>query len=145
MDKAAARLAAAVQAGETIAVFGDYDVDGATSSALLQRYLTAVGARCRVHIPDRIAEGYGPNAPALLRLQAEGAGVCVTVDCGTTAHAPLAAAARGRAGGDRLRPSRGRAGAAAGSGGGQPQPPGRRQRGSASSPPWGSASCCWWR
>jgi single-stranded-DNA-specific exonuclease len=92
MDKAVARVAAAIAAGELIAVFGDYDVDGATSAGLLQRFLTAVGGRVRVYIPDRQREGYGPNAPALLRLQAEGAGVVITVDCGTTAHAPLAAA-----------------------------------------------------
>ena len=91
MDKAVARVAAAIAAGELIAVFGDYDVDGATSAGLLQRFLTAVGGRVRVYIPDRQREGYGPNAPALLRLQAEGAGVVITVDCGTTAHAPLAA------------------------------------------------------
>ena len=90
MDKAAARLAAAIRAGEPIAVFGDYDVDGATSSALLNRFVSQVGGRVRVYIPDRIKEGYGPNAEALLRLQSEGAGVVVTVDCGTTAHQPLA-------------------------------------------------------
>ncbi|MCR6632876.1 MAG: single-stranded-DNA-specific exonuclease RecJ [Magnetospirillum sp.] len=93
MDKAAERLARAVMAGEPIGIFGDYDVDGATSSALLRVFLEASGATVRVHIPDRIAEGYGPNAPALLRLRSEGVGVVVTVDCGTTAFAPLAAAA----------------------------------------------------
>ncbi|WP_119169174.1 single-stranded-DNA-specific exonuclease RecJ [Algihabitans albus] len=93
MDKAAARLAVAVQKGETIGVFGDYDVDGATSSALLQRFFAALGIRTRIYIPDRLSEGYGPNAPALLRLKAEGVGVCVTVDCGTTAHAALTQAA----------------------------------------------------
>jgi single-stranded-DNA-specific exonuclease len=93
MDAAVARLARAIAAGETIAVFGDYDVDGATSAALLQRFLTAVGGRVRVYIPDRQREGYGPNAPALLRLKSEGAAVVITVDCGVTAHAPLAAAA----------------------------------------------------
>lgn len=93
MDRAAERLARAVMGGETIGIFGDYDVDGATSSALLRIFLESVGATVRVHIPDRISEGYGPNAPALLRLQAEGVGVVVTVDCGTTAYAPLAAAA----------------------------------------------------
>ncbi len=93
MDAAASRLARAVQGGETIAVFGDYDVDGATSSALLNRFFTAAGGRVRVYIPDRQREGYGPNAPALLRLKAEGAAVVVTVDCGITAHVPLASAA----------------------------------------------------
>ncbi|MGE0715748.1 MAG: single-stranded-DNA-specific exonuclease RecJ [Alphaproteobacteria bacterium] len=89
MDRAAARIAAAVQAGEGIAIFGDYDVDGATTSALLLRFLRAAGARASVYIPDRIAEGYGPNLPALLKLKAGGARVVVTVDCGTTAFAPL--------------------------------------------------------
>ena len=93
MDAAVARLARAVESFETIAVFGDYDVDGATSAAVLRRFLTAVGARVVVYVPDRLTEGYGPNAPALLKLKADGAGVVVTVDCGITAHAPLAAAA----------------------------------------------------
>jgi single-stranded-DNA-specific exonuclease len=93
MDKAVERLVRAVTSGETIGIFGDYDVDGATSSALLRNYLDAAGARTRVYIPDRMTEGYGPNEAALLRLKAEGAGVVVTVDCGTTAFEPLAAAA----------------------------------------------------
>ncbi len=93
MDAAAARLVRAVEAGETIAIFGDYDVDGATSAALLTRFFNAIGAYSRVYVPDRLREGYGPNAPALRRLRAEGAGVVVTVDCGTTAHQPLAEAA----------------------------------------------------
>jgi single-stranded-DNA-specific exonuclease len=93
MEKAATRLAEAVRRGETIGLFGDYDVDGATSAALLQRYFAAVGAATLVHIPDRMAEGYGPNAPALLRLKDKGAAVIVTVDCGITAFEPLAAAA----------------------------------------------------
>ncbi|HTY67120.1 MAG TPA: single-stranded-DNA-specific exonuclease RecJ [Alphaproteobacteria bacterium] len=93
MDRAAARLSRAIRTGEEIAIFGDYDVDGATSSALLHRFFTAAGAKVRIYIPDRQREGYGPNAPALLRLKAEGAGVVVTVDCGVTAHVPLAAAA----------------------------------------------------
>lgn len=93
MDKAVARLVAAVTGGQTIAVWGDYDVDGATSSALLKNFLRAAGAEVVVYIPDRIAEGYGPNAPALLKLKAQGASVVVTVDCGITAFDPLAAAA----------------------------------------------------
>jgi len=93
MEAAASRLAAAVQRGETIAIFGDYDVDGATSSALLHRFITAARGKVRVYIPDRQREGYGPNTPALLRLKQEGAAVVVTVDCGITAHVPLAAAA----------------------------------------------------
>lgn len=93
MDHAVARLVRAVTASETIAIFGDYDVDGATSAALLQRFFEAVGARILVYVPDRQREGYGPNAPALLRLREQGAAIIVTVDCGITAHAPLAAAA----------------------------------------------------
>lgn len=94
MDIAAARLADAVRRGEKLAVFGDYDVDGATSSAVLLRFFRAVGADIRVYIPDRLAEGYGPNAPALLRLKREGVDLVVTVDCGVTSFDPLAAAAQ---------------------------------------------------
>ena len=90
MDRAAARLADALEAGEPVAVFGDYDVDGATSCALLDRYLTALGAPPRIYIPDRLREGYGPNAPALRMLAEEGARLVITVDCGTMAHAALA-------------------------------------------------------
>src|SRR5271167_4906318 len=93
MDAAVARLVRAVRGGETIAIFGDYDVDGATSAALLARFFAAIGTRTRIYVPDRLREGYGPNSAALLRLQAEGARVVVTVDCGTTAHLPLAEAA----------------------------------------------------
>lgn len=92
MDVAIERLVRAVSGGEMVAIFGDYDVDGATSSALLHRYLHAVGCRVRVYIPDRMTEGYGPNAPALLKLKGEGASVAITVDCGTTAFAALSAA-----------------------------------------------------
>ena len=93
MDVACARLEAAVRGGETVAVFGDYDVDGATSAALIARFLAAVGGRSRIYVPDRVEEGYGPNLPALLRLKEEGADLVVTVDCGTTAFGPLAGAA----------------------------------------------------
>jgi single-stranded-DNA-specific exonuclease len=93
MDVAAARLAHAILTGERIAIFGDYDVDGATAAALLRRFFTAVAADSRVYVPDRLREGYGPNLPALLRLREEGASVVVTVDCGTTACRTLAAAA----------------------------------------------------
>jgi single-stranded-DNA-specific exonuclease len=92
MDQAVARLVLAMQNGEKIMVFGDYDVDGATSSALLQRFFRATGAKVGVYIPDRRKEGYGPNAPALLKLREEGAQVVVTVDCGVTAYEPLKAA-----------------------------------------------------
>ncbi len=92
MDVAVARLVRAVQGAERIVVFGDYDVDGATSSALLLRFFRAIGGNIGVYIPDRRKEGYGPNAPALLKLREEGAGVVVTVDCGVTAYEPLAEA-----------------------------------------------------
>jgi single-stranded-DNA-specific exonuclease len=94
MDAAIARLVVAVQKGEKIVVFGDYDVDGATSSALLLRFFRAVGGNIGVYIPDRRKEGYGPNATALLRIKEEGASVVVTVDCGITAFEPLAEARR---------------------------------------------------
>ncbi len=93
MDRAVERIVTALDQGETIAVFGDYDVDGATSAALLQRYFNSVGGNARVYIPDRLSEGYGPNAPALLKLRSEGAGLVITVDCGTSAFAALESAA----------------------------------------------------
>ncbi len=94
MDAAVTRLTQAVQEGERIVVFGDYDVDGATSSALLLRFFRAVGGNIDVYIPDRRKEGYGPNTAALLKLKADGAAVVVTVDCGVTAFEPLAEAKR---------------------------------------------------
>src|SRR5271169_847955 len=93
METAAARLVRAVCDRETIAILGDYDVDGATSAALLARFFAATGTRTRVYVPDRLREGYGPNSAALSRLHAEGARTVITVDCGTTAHLPLAEAA----------------------------------------------------
>lgn len=96
MDKAAARIAAAIIAGEKVAVFGDYDVDGATSTALLKRFFRSLGGDIRVYIPDRVAEGYGPNPAALQKLRDEGASLLITVDCGVTAFEALAA---GRAAG----------------------------------------------
>ena len=93
MDRGAERLARAVREREGVAVFGDYDVDGATSAALIVRFLRAVGHDAEVYIPDRVREGYGPNEPAMARLAAGGARVIVTVDCGTAAAAPIAAAA----------------------------------------------------
>lgn len=93
MDVAAERIARAIRDGESVTVFGDYDVDGATSAAVLRRFFHAVGAELRVYVPDRVKEGYGPNAPALLRLKAEGVGLVVTVDCGVSAFAALEAAA----------------------------------------------------
>ncbi len=93
MDRAAARLAGAIAAGERVAVFGDYDVDGATSSALLHRYFNSIEAPLRVYIPDRLREGYGPNLAAFETLAGEGMGLVVTVDCGTLAFEALAGAA----------------------------------------------------
>jgi single-stranded-DNA-specific exonuclease len=93
MDRAAERLARAVRDGEQVAIFGDYDVDGATSTALLVRWLRQLGLDPLVHIPDRIKEGYGPNAPALRALAERGARLVIAVDTGTTAFEPLAAAA----------------------------------------------------
>ncbi|NQV83582.1 MAG: single-stranded-DNA-specific exonuclease RecJ [Rhodospirillales bacterium] len=92
MDTASDRLAGAIMQGEVIGIFGDYDVDGATSSALLGRFFAAVGGRSETYIPDRLTEGYGPNTPALLKLKERGAGIIVTVDCGTSSHEPIGAA-----------------------------------------------------
>lgn len=92
MDEGIARLVHAITKGEKVAVFGDYDVDGATSSALIKRYFAALGAPIQVYIPDRIAEGYGPNTPALLKLHRDGVKLVITVDCGITAFDPLGAA-----------------------------------------------------
>ncbi|KAB7740097.1 single-stranded-DNA-specific exonuclease RecJ [Parvibaculum sedimenti] len=93
MDRASRRIAEAIMRGEKVAVFGDYDVDGATSSALLKRFFNAVGHDIRIYIPDRIREGYGPNAPALMELRDDGYKLIVTVDCGTMAHKVLGLAA----------------------------------------------------
>ena len=92
MEPAAARLAQAIMSGESAAVFGDYDVDGATSAAVLWRFFKAAGADLRIYIPDRLREGYGPSAPALIKLRQEGVSLVVTVDCGTLAHKALGAA-----------------------------------------------------
>jgi single-stranded-DNA-specific exonuclease len=92
MDKAAARIADAIERREPVAIFGDYDVDGAASSALLARFLNAHETSSRIYIPDRIFEGYGPNAAAIEQLVKEGAKLIVTVDCGTTSFEPLAVA-----------------------------------------------------
>jgi single-stranded-DNA-specific exonuclease len=93
MDKAAVRLAQAIAADEPIAVFGDYDVDGACSAALVQRFLAAHGRQARIYIPDRMTEGYGPNREAIAGLVREGSRLIVTVDCGTTGVDALGAAA----------------------------------------------------
>ncbi|WP_221364196.1 single-stranded-DNA-specific exonuclease RecJ [Sphingomonas jinjuensis] len=92
MDRAAQRLADAVEAREKIAVFGDYDVDGATSAALMILVLRALGVEAIAYIPDRLLEGYGPSGDALVRLAREGASLIVTVDCGAQAFEALEAA-----------------------------------------------------
>jgi len=89
MPKAAARIADAVERREQIAIFGDYDVDGATSAAVLAKFLRYAGLDPLIHIPDRIFEGYGPNTEAVQALAEKGARLLVTVDCGTTSIAPL--------------------------------------------------------
>ncbi len=90
MELAAERLAAAVRDGETVAVFGDYDVDGACSGALLAGTLRQLGCTVLSYVPDRLSEGYGPNAPALRSLAERGARLLVCVDCGTAAGDILA-------------------------------------------------------
>jgi single-stranded-DNA-specific exonuclease len=92
MPEAATRIADAITRGESIAIFGDYDVDGATSAAVLARFLRHGGVEPIIHIPDRLFEGYGPNVEAVRALAARGATLLVTVDCGTTSIEPLAEA-----------------------------------------------------
>ena len=92
MEAAAARISKAVLDEESVAIFGDYDVDGATASALLCRYLRHCGLDPLVHIPDRIFEGYGPNVEAIRGFAEHEVKLLVTVDCGVTSHAPLAEA-----------------------------------------------------
>jgi len=86
MEKAANRLAEAVMAGEAITIFGDYDVDGATSTALLTRFFKSTGANVSFYIPDRIEEGYGPTREAFEKFAAAGCKLVITVDCGIVAH-----------------------------------------------------------
>ncbi len=92
MDRAAERLADSVEGREPVTIFGDYDVDGATSAALLVRLLRGLGCDPRAYIPDRLMEGYGPSGEALVRLGREGARLIVTVDCGAQAFEALAMA-----------------------------------------------------
>jgi single-stranded-DNA-specific exonuclease len=92
MDLAAERIAEAVLARETVTIYGDYDVDGATSAALLIRLFRMLGHDARHYIPDRLLEGYGPSGEALVRLGSEGSSLVVTVDCGAMAFEALAAA-----------------------------------------------------
>lgn len=90
MDETATRLADAITANEKIALFGDYDVDGASSCALMTRYLAAFNIIPDTHIPDRIFEGYGPNVAAMDKLIDNGASLIITLDCGTTSEEPIA-------------------------------------------------------
>ena len=92
MERAAERIADAVKAGEHIVVYGDYDVDGATSAAVMIRTLRAVGGKVGHYIPDRLLEGYGPSAGALVALKQAGADLVITVDCGTQGFEALEAA-----------------------------------------------------
>ncbi|WP_238257782.1 single-stranded-DNA-specific exonuclease RecJ [Methylobacterium gnaphalii] len=92
MEAAADRLAHAVTTHESVAIFGDYDVDGAASAALLAGYLRNLDVPVQIWIPDRITEGYGPNVAAVTSLAEGGARLLVCVDCGTAGHAPLEAA-----------------------------------------------------
>jgi len=89
MEKAAQRLAQAILSQENVVIFGDYDVDGATSSAILKRFFKMAGLETKIYIPDRVEEGYGPNIPALKKLREEGADIIITVDCGTVSFEPL--------------------------------------------------------
>ena len=89
MDRAVTRVATALDKGERIAVFGDYDVDGSTSAALLSDFLSALGSIPRIYIPDRMKEGYGPSPFAMRALHVEGASLVITVDCGSAATAAI--------------------------------------------------------
>ena len=90
MDKAVVRLMLAIERKEQVAVFGDYDVDGATSTTLLAQFFATLGQDITPYIPDRMTEGYGPSVAAFTKLIDGGAKLIVTVDCGTLAHAPIA-------------------------------------------------------
>ena len=92
MDRAAERLAHAIVKGEKVTIFGDYDVDGATSAALLIRLLRDLGLQAGYYIPDRLMEGYGPSGEALVKLGEQGCDLVVTVDCGAMAFEALAMA-----------------------------------------------------
>jgi single-stranded-DNA-specific exonuclease len=94
MEVAAKRIADAAERGEKVAIFGDYDVDGATSAALLAWHLRHCGLDPLIHIPDRLFEGYGPNTEAVRTLAGRGATLLITVDCGTNSPEPLAEARR---------------------------------------------------
>src|SRR5262249_5854689 len=94
MAEAAARLADAVGRGETVAILGDYDVDGATAAAVLARFLRHAGLKPIIHIPDRLFAGYGPNIEAVPARRGQSASLPAPLHCGTMSHEPLAEAAR---------------------------------------------------
>lgn len=94
MDKAAERIGNAIIKGERVAIFGDYDVDGASSAALMARFLRHYGVGHEIYIPDRIFEGYGPNPQAISELVQKGAQLIITVDCGATSFEALDKAAQ---------------------------------------------------
>lgn len=89
MEDAVSHVIAAVKSKKKITIFADYDVDGATSSALLRRFFREIDVEVAIYVPDRILEGYGPNSNALLNLKKNGTDLVITVDCGTVAFAPL--------------------------------------------------------
>ena len=89
MDKTVKRIANEIENKNPIGVFGDYDVDGATSAALLKLFLQYFGIEVHIHIPDRFLEGYGPNISALNSLVSKGSNLIITVDCGINSHEPL--------------------------------------------------------
>lgn len=91
-EEACARIVRAIENQEKVAIFGDYDVDGASSSALMYRFLSQFGVKSEIYIPDRIFEGYGPNPAAMQQLVENGASLIITVDCGSTSHESLAKA-----------------------------------------------------
>jgi single-stranded-DNA-specific exonuclease len=90
MEKGAARLAEAIMSGERIGIISDYDVDGVSSAALVEKFLEAVGTSAHVYIPDRVSEGYGPSQKAVEALKAENVSLLLTLDCGVLSHDPLA-------------------------------------------------------
>lgn len=92
MDKAVERLSRAIMEGETIGVFGDYDVDGVTASSLLFLYMRELDVEIEVYLPDRVGDGYGPSIAAFENLRERGANIIITVDCGASAHDPIEAA-----------------------------------------------------
>ena len=139
MPKAAARIADAIERHEKIAIFGDYDVDGATSAAVLAKFLRHAGNEPLIHIPDRLFEGYGPNTEAVRALAEKGARLLVTVDCGTTSIEPLAEAKALGLDVVTIDHHQADEALAAGRCAGQPEPAGRSFAGSTISPP--SASC----